>query len=85
MPSEATSNDIVNFVLRIASVKIEHHKVTPLVKALATAARVLDGRIVAPTTLLPIVLALYLRPAPDPCVVLWLLGLSQTLLWRDII
>jgi hypothetical protein len=36
----------------------------PLVKALATAARVLEGRIVAPPTLLLVVLALYPSARP---------------------
>ncbi len=57
MPSGATGKDIVNFVLRVASRKNELHRVMPLVKALAAAARVLEGRIVAPTTLLPVVRA----------------------------
>jgi hypothetical protein len=42
MPSGATDKDIVNFVLRVASVKNELHRVTPLIKALAAAARVLE-------------------------------------------
>jgi hypothetical protein len=64
MSSGATGKDIVNFVLHVASVKDEPHRVTPLVKALAAAARVLEGRIVAPTTLLPVVLALYPSARP---------------------
>ena len=64
MPSGATGKDIVNSVLHVASVKNELNRV----KALAVAARVLEGRIVAPTTLLPAILALY--PALDPYVVL---------------
>ena len=49
MPSGSTGNDIV---LRITPVKGEPHSVTPLVEALAAAARVLEDRIVSPTTLL---------------------------------
>jgi hypothetical protein len=55
---------IIKFVLQVASVKNELHKVIPLVKALAAAARVLEGRIVAPTTLLPVILALYPSARP---------------------
>ncbi|KAN0118646.1 hypothetical protein V8E52_005069 [Russula decolorans] len=64
MPSRTTGKDIVNFVLRIATVKNELHRVTPLVKALAAAARVLEGRLVAPTTLLPAVVAQYPSARP---------------------
>jgi hypothetical protein len=64
MPSSAKGKDIVNFVLHVASVKKEMDRVAPLVKALAAAARVLEGRIPARTTLLPVVLALYPSAAP---------------------
>ena len=64
MPSEATGKDIVFFVLHVASKKNELHRVTPLITALAAAARVIEGRIVAPTTLLPVVLALYPNAGP---------------------
>ncbi|KAI0272954.1 hypothetical protein BGY98DRAFT_1189123 [Russula aff. rugulosa BPL654] len=64
MPTGATGKDIVYFVLHVASRKNELHRVMPLVKALATAARVLEGRIVAPPTLLPVVLALYPSARP---------------------
>ena len=64
MPSGATGKHIVNFVLLVASVKNELDRVTPLVKALATAARVVEGRIVAPTTLLSVILALYPSAGP---------------------
>lgn len=64
MPIEATGRDIVSFVLHVASVKNELPKVIPLVKALAAAARVLEGRIVAPTTLLPVVLSVYPSTVP---------------------
>ena len=80
MPSGATGKDIVNFVPHVASVKNELNRVVPLVKALAVAARVLEGRIVAPTTLLPAILALY--PALDPYVVS---RLRCTPLQRDIV
>jgi len=53
----ATGADIVGFVLRAGYEKNELYKVIPLIKAYAAAARVLEGRIVAPTTLLPVVLA----------------------------
>ena len=61
MPSGATGKDIVQFVLHVASRKKELHKpeVALLVKAFAAATRSLEGRIVATTTLLPIVLSLY--------------------------
>ena len=64
MPSGTTGKDIVRFTIHVASVKNELHRVIPLVKALAAAARVLEGRIVAPTTLLPVVLALYPSARP---------------------
>jgi hypothetical protein len=64
MPNWYTGRDIVAFVLHVASVKNELQKVVPLVKALAAAARVLEGRIVAPTTLLPVVLAVYPNNVP---------------------
>ena len=64
MPRGATGKDVVHFVLHVASRKNELHKVMPLVKALSAAARVLEGRIVAPTTLLPVVLALYPSARP---------------------
>jgi hypothetical protein len=64
MPSGASGKDIVHFVLHVASRKNELHRVTPLVKAFAAAARVVEGRIVAPTTLLPVVLALYPSAVP---------------------
>jgi hypothetical protein len=56
MPSGATGKDIVTFVLHVASKKNELHRVMPHAKALAIAARVLEGRIVVPT-LLPVVQA----------------------------
>jgi len=55
-PSGATDKDIIHFVLRVASVKNDLHRVIPLVKTLTAAARVLEGRIVA-QTLLPVILA----------------------------
>jgi len=55
-------------------VKNDLHRVTPLVKALATAARALEGRIVAPT-LLPVVLALY--PSAGPLCGIAAVGVSQ--------
>ena len=64
MPSRTTGKDIVNFVLRVATVKNELHRVTPLVKALAAAARMVERRIVAPPTLLPVVLAQYPSARP---------------------
>lgn len=63
MPSGATGKDIVKFVLHIASMKNDLDRVRPLVKALAAAARVIEGRI-APTTLLPVVLAQYPNVGP---------------------
>jgi hypothetical protein len=81
MPSGATGKDIVKFVSRVhvASVKNDLDRVRPLVKALAAAVRVLEGRIVAPTTLLPVVFALYPSAQLHPYLVLRLLGLSQML------
>ena len=64
MPSWATGRDIVIFILHVASVKNDLHRVVPLVKALAAAARVLEGRVVEPTMLLPAVPASY--PATVP-------------------
>lgn len=80
MPSGSTGKDIVNFVLRVASVKNELHRVTPLVKALAAAARVLEGRIVAPTTLLPVVLALY--PSARPICRIAAVGAESNAAWE---
>lgn len=59
MPSWATGRDIVKFVLHVAFVKKELDKVVPLIKALATTARVLEGRINAPTVLPLVIFALY--------------------------
>jgi hypothetical protein len=80
MPSGATGKDTVNFVLHVASVKNELHRVTPLVKALAAAARVLEGRIVAPTTLLPVVLALY--PSAGPLSGIAAVGAESNAAWE---
>ena len=80
MPSGATGRDIVSFVLRVASMKNELHRVTPLVKALAAAARVIEGRIVAPTTLLPVVLAIY--PSAGPLCSMAAVGAESNTAWK---
>lgn len=59
-----TGGDIVGFVLRAGYVNNELYKVIPLIKAFAAAARVFEGRIVAPTTLLPVVLAVHSGSVP---------------------
>ena len=73
MPSGATGKDIVKFVLHVASVKNELYRVTPLVKAL-------EGRIVAPTTLLPVVLALY--PSAGPLCRIAAVGAESNVTWE---
>ncbi len=67
MSSGATGKDIVNFVLHVAFRKNELHKVIPLVRA-----RVIEGRIVALTTLLlPVVFALYASARPLSGILAW--------------
>ncbi|KAI9454701.1 hypothetical protein F5148DRAFT_417073 [Russula earlei] len=62
MPSGSTGTDIVTFVMRIAIMKNELDKVTPLIKAFAAASRVLEGRVAASGVLGSIVHSLYAGP-----------------------
>ncbi|KAI0287309.1 hypothetical protein BC826DRAFT_57381 [Russula brevipes] len=59
MPREATGKDIVCFVIRAATMKNELERVVPLIKAIAAVARVLEGRAIVPSGLLPDILDLY--------------------------
>ena len=59
MPSGSTPEDIVTFVIHVAAAKNELDRVAPLVRALAGAARLLEGRDVVPNEMRPIVAKLY--------------------------
>jgi hypothetical protein len=49
MPSGATGKDLIMFVIQVAAMKNDLGRVAPLVKAIATAACVLEGRVVVPS------------------------------------
>jgi len=51
MPSGATGTDIITFVVQVAAMKNDLDRVAPLVKAIAMAARVLEGRVDVPSEL----------------------------------
>jgi len=59
MPSRATGKDLITFVVQVAAMKNELDRVVPLVNAIATAARVLEGRVVVPSELQSIFADLY--------------------------
>src|SRR5260221_132757 len=59
MPSGTTGQDLITFVIHVATAKKELDKVAPLVRALAGAARLLEGRDVVPKELQPLVVKLY--------------------------
>ena len=59
MPSSTTPEDIVTFVIHVAAAKNELDRVAPLVRALAGAARLLEGRDVVPNEMRPLVANLY--------------------------
>ena len=58
MPSNTTSSEIITFVIQVAKVKNELDQVAPLVRALAGAARLLEGRDV-PSEMRPLIAKLY--------------------------
>jgi hypothetical protein len=49
MPSGASGKDLIMFVIQVAAMKNDLGRVAPLVKAIATAACVLEGRVVVPS------------------------------------
>jgi hypothetical protein len=51
MPSGSTGQNIITFVIQVATVKNDIARVAPLVRAIATAACVLEGRVVVPSEL----------------------------------
>jgi len=59
MPRETTGEEIITFVIQVAKVKNELDQVAPLVRALAGAARLLEGRDVVPHKMRPLVAKLY--------------------------
>ena len=59
MPSGATGRDIITFVVQVAAMKNDLDRVAPLVKAIAMAARVLEGRVVVPSELRSVFADLY--------------------------
>ena len=58
MPSNTTPEEIITFVIQVAKMKNEVNQVAPLVRALAGAARLLEGRDV-PSEMRPLVAKLY--------------------------
>jgi len=59
MPNGTTGEEIITFVIQVAKVKNELYQVAPLVRALAGAARLLEGRDVVPNEMRPLVVKLY--------------------------
>jgi len=59
MPSRTTRQEIITFVIHFATAKNELDKVAPLVRALAGAARIREGRIVVPRELRTLAIELY--------------------------
>ena len=59
MPSGATGSEIIIFVIQVAAMKNDLDRVAPLVKAIGTAASVLEGRVVVPSELQSIFADLY--------------------------
>jgi hypothetical protein len=51
MPSGTTGKAIITFVIQVAAMKNDLDRVAPLVKAIAMAARVLEGRVDVPSEL----------------------------------
>jgi hypothetical protein len=49
MPSGVTGQDIIMFVIQVANMKNDLDRVATLVKAIGTAASVLEGRIIVPS------------------------------------
>ena len=58
MPSGTTLKEIVTFVIHVVAAKNELDKVAPLVRALAGAARILEGRDIVPHEMRPLIEAL---------------------------
>jgi hypothetical protein len=59
MPSGTTGKDLVTFIIQVAGMNNELGRVVPLVNVIATAARVLEGRVVVPSELQSIFADLY--------------------------
>lgn len=59
MPSGSTRQDLITFVIHVATAKNELDKVAPLVRALAGAARIREGRVVVPSELQTLAIKLY--------------------------
>jgi hypothetical protein len=59
LPKETTGSNIITFVIHVAKVRNELDQVAPLVRALAGAARLVEGRDVVPEDLRPLVANLY--------------------------
>ena len=51
MPSGTTGKEIITFVIEVAAMKNDLDRVVPLIKAIATAARVLEGGVNVPSEL----------------------------------
>jgi hypothetical protein len=63
MSSGATGKDIITFVIQVAAMKNDLDRVAPLVKAVAMAPRVLEGRVDVPSELRSMFADLYLGSA----------------------
>ena len=59
MPSGTKGQDIIMFVIHVASMKNELDQVAPLIRTLAGAARLAEGRDVVPKEMQPLVAKLY--------------------------
>jgi len=59
MPSGTTGSEIITFVIQVAKVKNELDQVAPLVRALAGASRLLEGRDDVPNEMRPLVAKFY--------------------------
>jgi hypothetical protein len=59
LPKGSTGSEVITFVINVAKVRNELDQVAPLVRALAGAARLVEGRDVVPDDLRPIVANLY--------------------------
>ena len=59
MPSGTTGKDVIMFVIKVAAMKNELDRVAPLVKAIGTAASVLEGRIIVPSEIKSAFINLY--------------------------
>ena len=59
MPSGVTGQDIIMFVIQVANMKNDLDRVATLVKAIGTAASVLEGRIIVPSEIKAAFINLY--------------------------